>query len=227
MQAALYAREKDYYYAQCLMMQETENRTRAARHDMVSHLAAIQGLVEENKSKAIRKYAAALLGSIGKVKPLCTTGNVAFDSIINYKLRDAASQGIRLDIALAIPAAIDMELSDTAVVLGNLLDNALHAVAGAAEKLIRVAVDYRNASLIIKVQNTFGGEVAYADKQTSKQTSSGEEGRIISRKAGGGQGLANIRRAIEKYDGLLQTGYEGTLFTALVFVYVKEMKSEK
>jgi len=223
LEAALHEREREYYLAQCRIMQETAEQTMAARHDMVNHFAAIKGYAEEKKSDVIRDYTAALLGSIGELKSLSNTGNIAFDSIINYKLRGAALQGIRLDIALAVPAAINMELSDTAVILGNLLDNALYAVAGAEEKWIRVAVDYRNAGLIIKVQNTFDGEVVYADKQTSN----GKEERIISRKAGGGQGLANIRRAIEKYDGLLQIEHEGTRFTALVFLYIKEMRNVK
>ena len=217
LEAALYAQEKDYYYTQCRMMQETEEQTKAARHDMISHLAAIKGYAEENKSEAVRDYAASLLGSMAQVQSLCNTGNIAFDSIINYKLRNAKADNIHLTIRLTIPPILNIELPDIATILGNLLDNALNAVAAVTEKSIIVDIEYSRQILFIMVKNTFNGEVAYA-----VDGGGNGERRIISRKTGGGHGLANIRRAIEKYNGNLNITHEGALFSVAILLYISE-----
>ena len=197
-------------------MQETAEQTRAARHDMVSHLAAIKGYAEEHKSEAIRDYTASLLGSIGELKSLSNTGNIAFDSIINYKLRNAKADNIRLIIRLDLPPVLNVHLPDTATILGNLLDNALDAVALAAEKRITVDIEYSRQTLFIMVKNTFDGKVACAED-------TGKGGcRITSRKAGGGHGLKNINRAIAKYNGNLNITHEGEEFSAAVLLCIKE-----
>ncbi|MCL2233248.1 MAG: GHKL domain-containing protein [Treponema sp.] len=53
--------------------------------------------------------------------------------------------------------------------------------------------------------------------------SSGGEKRITTRKGTGhGQGLKNIERAIEKYDGLMDIAHDEHTFTARVFLYEKK-----
>ena len=193
-------------------MQEAEEQTKAARHDMISHLAAIKGYAAENKSDTIHDYTASLLGSMSQTQSLSNTGNIAFDSIINYKLRNAKADNIRLTIRLLLPPVLNIELPDIATILGNLLDNALEAEA--AEKRITVDIEYSRQILFIKVKNTFDGEVTYAD-------GAGEHS-IISRKAGGGHGLKNIRRAIEKYNGNLNITHDGKEFSVAILLYINE-----
>jgi len=221
LEAALHEREKDYYYAQCRMMQESEEQTKAARHDMASHLAAIKGYAEEHKSDAIRDYTASLLGSLGKIKSLSSTGNIAFDSIINYKLKNAKADNIRLTIRTAIPPVFNIELPDAATILGNLLDNALEAVAQAEEKHITVDIEFSRQTLFIMVRNSFDGKILYADDAAKR------EYRIVSRKAaGGGHGLKNIDRAIEKYNGIMNITVEENVFTATVMLYISKSEDK-
>ena len=216
LKSALDAQEKEYYFTQCRLMQESVEQTKAARHDMMTHLAAIKGYAQENKVSAIIDYLDALLGTISETKAYSNTGNIAFDSIINYKLKYAKQENIQLAIRLAIPPAINIALSDTAIILGNLLDNALDAVAKLPEKEIKLDIEYSRQALFIHVKNSYDGIVSYA-----AGPGKGEK-RIASRKDGSehGHGLKNIKRAIEKYNGHMDIAHEAKTFSVTILLYI-------
>jgi len=222
LKSALDAQEKEYYFSQCRFMQELVEQTKSARHDMMTHLAAIKGYVKENKTSAIADYLDTLLGTISETKIYSNTGNIAFDSIINYKLRNAKQENIQLGIRLLIPTAINIELSDTAIILGNLLDNALDAVAKLPEKEIKLDIEYSRQSLLIYVENTYDGTVNYA-----AEPGKGGKKRIITRKSGSehGHGLKNIKRAVEKYNGHISITHQVKTFSVTVLLYIDEMPS--
>jgi len=118
------------------MMQESVRQVKAIRHDMKSHLAAIQGLSATCRAQPVTEYLGTLLGSMEETELYSDTGNIAFDSIINYKLKNAHAHNIKAQVCIKIPQALNVEFSDIAVILGNLLDNALDAATLAEEKKI-------------------------------------------------------------------------------------------
>ena len=215
LEAAIRARESEGYLAQLRLMQESMEQTMTVRHDLKAHLSAIGGLAAENKSDEIAAYVGGLLGGMGATKPRSHTGNPVFDSVINYKLRNAERDGIKPDIRLSILPNMNVEPSDVAAILGNLLDNALDAVARVENKSIWLDVEYNNESLFIKAKNVFDGEIRYA----------GKNGLPVTRKpCGGGHGLRNIRRAVEKYDGLIKIAHEGNIFSVKILLYLGQTR---
>jgi len=215
LRSALHAREREYYLEQCRMMEESLDRTRAARHDMMAHFAALRGIAAKNGDGEAAAYLDKLLAGPGEAAPYSDTGNVVFDSVINFKLRNAKRENIRTDVRLRIPPALDVEASDVAAILGNLLDNALDAVARVEEKAIKLRVEYSREALFILVENTFDGAVKYEREGGERQN------RLATRKPGGdhGHGLRNIRRAMKKYDGHMGIEIKGNVFSATVFLY--------
>jgi len=221
LEAALHEQEKNYYLEQCRMMQESAEQTKAARHDMANHLAAIKGYVSENKTADLGGYLDSLLGGISAAKPYSDTGNTALDSIINYKLKNASQENIRLDLRLLIPPALNVEPSDMTAILGNLLDNALEAAERVQEKHLRIDIEYSRGVLFITVKNSFDGEVRYTQEGGTKRIAAGL---LASRKDGRehGHGLKNIQRAVEKYNGQMKITHEGNIFSVSLMLYVKE-----
>jgi len=210
----LHDQEKKYYFTQCRLMQESVEQVKSIRHDIKMHLATIKGYAVTYKADKITEYLDALLGGIGEARLYSETGNIAFDSIINYKLGNTRQQNIKLDINLEVPPALNVELSDISVILGNLLDNALDAVAKVQEKQIKLNIQYNRETLFIMVENTFDGVVNYAQDKGEK--------RIVTRKDGSehGHGLRNIRGSIDKYNGCMDITHEGALFSVALMLYV-------
>lgn len=206
--SALHAREKEYYFTQCQLMQESMEKVKSVRHDMRMHFAALKDHTSGNQEATI--YLNRLLGDLGTSEMYSDTGNVAFDSIINFKLSNAESENIALDLSIAVPPNVNVETTDVVAILGNLLDNALEAVAKTAEKKIKLDIEFEKGSLFIKLDNSFDGEVKYLDQQ------------IVSLKKSDrhGYGLKNIKQSVEKYDGYLKMTHDENIFSATVLLYV-------
>jgi len=219
LKSAIHAQEREYYLTQCRIMQESVNQVQSIRHDMNVHLTVIRGYSTDNK--AVTDYLDNLLGSIGESKAYSDTGNVAFDSIINFKLKTVKDDNINLDIYLSIPEELNVEVVDIAIILGNLLDNAMDAVAKVSEKMIKLSIVYDRECLLIKIENTFDGTVEYI-KGTDN-----EGKRISTRKngSGHGHGIKNIRKSVEKYNGYMDVSHTGNVFSVGVMLYVDTVSS--
>ena len=217
LKSALHSQEKEHYFAQCQLMQESMEQVKSIRHDMKFHLTSLKGYVADNKKA--NDYLASLLGDIGESEVYSDTGNIAFDSIINFKLKNAKDNNIKLDIRLLIPSALNIEVADIVTIVGNLLDNALEAVAKVEDKTIKVDIEYNRESLFIQIDNTFDGVVIYG------QEKDGEEKNIITQKEGSehGHGLKNIQKSIEKYNGHVDITHEGNIFSAALILYVDDI----
>jgi len=211
--SAMHIQEKEYYFTQCQLMQESVEQVKSIRHDMKLHLATIRDYTANSKADEATEYLDGLLEDIGESEVYSDTGNIAFDSIINFKLKDALCNHINLQIKIFVPPELNIEVSDIVTILGNLLDNAFDAVAKVVDKKIKLDVESSKGSLFIKIDNTFDGEVNYAD---------GTEPVIVSRKDGGnhGYGLSNIRKSVEKYDGHMDISHEGNIFSVGILMYV-------
>lgn len=212
LKSALHAREKDYYFTQCKLMQESVERVKSIRHDIKTHLATLKDYTSENK--AATDYLNSLLEDIGESEIYSDTGNIAFDSIINYKLRDAKKDSVKLDLRLLVPTAMNVEVADIATILGNLLDNALEAVAMVNNKKIKLDIEFGKGGLFIKVDNTFNGEIKCFEAGEVKQIAS------LKNSDEHGYGLMNIRKALEKYNGHMKITYMEDVFSVGVFLYV-------
>ena len=231
-QATLHARESVYYLEQCRMMGEALNQTKAVRHDMKAHLSAISGLAAEGKPGEIVDYVGGLLGGPNADRAYSDTGNTVFDSVVNYKLRNAVRDGVRPVLRLSVPPDLNVAPSDLAAILGNLLDNALEAVAKVDDRTIRMDAKYLNGVLSIKTTNAFDGLVRYQGsrlggarfRDTYGETDANEKRLPVTRKPGGdhGYGLRSIQRAVEKYDGLMKIKYGKNVFSVAVMLYVAE-----
>ena len=215
---SLHAQEKEYYFNQCKLMQESTENIKSIRHDMKFHLSTVKDFATANKAEAAAEYLSVLLGDIEKSEVYSSTKNIAFDSIINFKLNNAKIEGFTPEIRLLIPPAVNIEVADIVTILGNLLDNALDALADAPNKMLKLDIEFSKGSLFIRIENTFDGIVKYSEGKA------GDAKHIVTRKDGSnhGYGLNNVRKSAEKYDGHVDISHEGNIFSVGVLLYVDE-----
>jgi len=214
LKAALHAREKEYYFTQCQLMQESVENVKSIKHDINAHLVTLKEF--SIGSKAATDYLSSLIEDVRLDEIYSQTGNIAFDSVINYKLRTATQDNVELDISTFIPPLLNVEAVDVVTILGNLLDNALDAVSKVDNRKINLSIRYDKNSLLIHIDNSFDGIVEYADGADSAGSS------ILSRKAGDdhGHGLKNIRKSVEKYNGHVEITHDDHVFSVGILLYV-------
>ena len=210
--AALQAKEKAYYLTQLELMQQSTEQMKAFKHDIQNHLAVLQSYVTSASDQDnILNYLEQLLGKVGKSDLYSDTGHIAIDSIINYKLLSAEQAHIKLDIKVLIPMDIQIEAMDLVTILGNLLDNALEAIAKVNDKWIKLDIEFNRGSLFINIENTFDGMVVYDDEKQVTTLKDGD---------GHGYGLENVAQSINHYDGEMKITHTDAVFSVVVLLYV-------
>jgi sensor histidine kinase regulating citrate/malate metabolism len=140
------------------------------------------------------------------------TENIDIDSILNFKIQEAAQQKIKIALDLSIPEKMSIASFDLAIILGNLLDNAIEAVAEMEkERQIKTKINYDKGRLIILVENPYQGERVKVGNQyltTNKESSQH------------GLGLENVKSVLQKYDGTMDITQRGNIFSVSLLLFV-------
>ena len=216
MKFALHKQEKEYYFSQLQLMHQSTEQIKTIRHDMKLHLTTAMDYNANNKTDELADYLKSILGDIEKSEVYSNTGNIAVDSIINFKLKDVVENNIKTDIDVFIPGDLKIEVVDIVAILGNLLDNALEGVAKVEDKRIKLMITSNKGNILMKIENTFDGMVQYADAKSNAPKT------ILTRKKGDqhGYGLKNIYKSVEKYNGHIEIGHKDGVFSVGVLLYV-------
>lgn len=214
MESAIAVKEKEYYHRQSEMLAEQYEELSKYRHDMKNRMITIQQMIHEKRYDSVLGYTEELTEKLDHASAYCSTGNIALDSIVNYKLAKMAEMGIFVEARVAIPQNLPMDGDDFVVIVGNLLDNAMEGtgrVEEGADRTVQVDISYEIGSVWICVKNTYNGclQRRGEDFVTSKKD-----------KAMHGLGLQNVRGVVKKYNGLLEFSAEGNLFVVDILLYL-------
>lgn len=193
------------YEKQMELIAQSVKITDMIRHDMKNHLIALQKLYSAHRPEEAEEYVSHILSSAHKREVFADTGNYMIDSIINFKLQAATDMDIQPDLEIMIPQDIKVSPYVVTVVFGNLLDNALTALAHCTkEKRLSVYADYQKDSLIVTIINSYNGTVKE------------KNGKLLSLKtaAGHGLGLASVEETLGENGGYLDLQYDGMIFQA-------------
>jgi len=207
--SALHTQEKEHYQLQYQLMQESIESTRAAKHDLNLHLNSLHEQFKSSPSDA-ESYLKKLIADNKSITTFSNTGNLAFDAIINYKLGAINANDAILNIDIKVPAALEIESTDVTIILGNLLDNAISAIANIKNPFINLKIDYTKGRLLIACENSFDGVVHYKKEK------------IISRydEKNRGIGMQNIRKAVERYNGEMTITHKDHQFNVEIMLYI-------
>lgn len=222
---ALYLVFKIYYMAhqqtdiikQMEMQKEFGEKTilgdeelRRFRHDYRNHMIVVNAYLESGKTAEAWEYLNTINGGINGVLNKIKTGNFVSDAILNSKAVSAAKFDTQISFSGRVPSE-GISSEDLCTILSNLIDNAIEAcekVSG--RKKIEIESGEANGFLILSVSNpTVNG--ANPKFRTTKKD-----------KLNHGIGLKNVERVIKKYNGTLDLGKNGELFTANVRVEMEE-----
>lgn len=205
--------EREYYYRQCLIMQKAVEDTQSFRHDFNNHMSILNEFISKKEFSSAEKYIGNLREDHQKyVSVYSATGNIPIDSILNYKLNSLSEKNIDINIEINVPTELPVEIMDISTILANLLDNADSALSKVEnDKQLKIRVVYKKGMLVISISNSYNGIVLY------------ENGEIVTTKKNRerhGKGLSNVRKAVEKYNGLLKFTHDENVFTSEILLYL-------
>lgn len=204
-------KERQYYFHQCELMNQMQENTASYRHDLKNHMMVLAGLAEESKITEIQDYIEKNIASLPTTKVYSKTGNIYLDSIINFKLSEAEQLGTKLQYRVEAASDQVIDPRDLTIILGNLLDNAITAVASVSNKTIHFLYRETKGRIIISISNSYDGTVIMKNQK------------IISRKKDTrihGYGLKNIEKTVDKYNGTVKILHDDNMFTVKLLLYV-------
>lgn len=172
---------------------QDEERVRSIYHDFKNHLLILQSETQDEKTamQSIR----SLQEQIEGYENYYHTGNEVLDIILRDKAKRAQERHIDFCAALSFADGGFIESLDISTIFGNALDNAIEASEKLPEerRLITARAGRVRDMLFILVENNafFSGDASgSASGKTTKED-------VFLH----GFGLANIKKAVERYDG--------------------------
>ncbi len=196
--------EKEIYFNQCKAMVNSQESLQRFRHDINNQFETMKVLLENGNTLELNQQISSLI-SDSTEDCICYTGNIVADGILNYKLGKLKRSGADIETELVIPQQTFMNTKDLTIILGNLLDNAVEALAQMNEgKYCYVGIKYTKGCLIVCVKNTYENEVTELN------------GSIVSSKADNemhGIGLKSVRSIVDKYGGIMEISHCDGFFT--------------
>ena len=216
-------REQNRLYSQQLELcsQQAEEREslyleiRRIRHDLKKHLSGLLGMVQAGQTSEAEKYIMQMLdvGTGDRPEEVSRSGNIVVDSLINHAYAAAQKNNIQFNANVLVPASLPFESGHLAIVLGNLLENALEACRDIPDGkgFIYLDVSYVKDIFQLCIKNNY---------QTKRKKDN--IGHYLTTKNDTiyhGLGLSSINHAVANYHGQMDITDNDNVFQVIVVMY--------
>lgn len=185
------------------------NDIQKIRHDQKNYLIGVIGELHNGNIKN------ALL-SLEKEYNTISNETIQYSSessivhlIISNKKAVADNKNIGIDFSYRNLSRINISSIDLAIILGNILDNAIEATekVTTAKRTIKVFTAVQNDVIIIRVENPTADKVDIFNLSSTKEESSKH-----------GFGIISIRNIASKHNGNVEFDYKDHIFYTVVYL---------
>lgn len=193
-------------------IKEMDDKNREFIHNISHHLRVIGELALEGNSGSIVSVLNELDIELENNVTMTYSDNPVLNAVLIGKQAEAEKAGEEMDIYVE-PGTNLRSISDADLItmMGNLLDNAVHAAEEAEDRTVTVRIYTENdgSYSIVKIMNHYKGELNQEDGvfRTTKKD-----------KGMHGIGLKSIDSTAEKYGGYLECFAENGEFTSVLII---------
>lgn len=204
------------YANQLEIMLRGEKKVKALRHDMKHHMNELKILAARGENRAIEEYIGDMEEFITNPNEIVSSGNLEIDSVMNYLIRRAKEELRTVNVNVRLPKSVSHSF-DINVILGNLLENGIEAARQTDEKRLDIDIALQQGFLRIQVENSYDGKIVFDREKEHKRL-------LTTKKANGfhGIGLENVRKIVEKYNGIMEVCPEGNIFRVMLVLYISD-----
>ena len=199
-------RHEDELRETCGRMEELNRTLRAQRHDFKNHMQVVYGLIGMGEYKEAQAYIERVYGDIQLVSSALKTASPAVNALLAAKAADCGERGIRMETRIR-SAWQDLSLPgwEMCRVLGNLIDNAIDAMADPAlprrELLVEIGEDIH--AFTFRVFNT-------GSRIPPERLNDIFERGYTTKSAGRGMGLSIVLEIMEENGGEIRASSDET-----------------
>ena len=190
------------------LMQDGRRKIAVMRHDLRHSYRLISVMLQNNELDAARDYVESQETSLGRinVKDFCQTP--LLNAALSFYVSRAENLGIKVRTKINLPENLSTDESDLALLLSNLLENAVNACSKqkSGEKIISVMIQSVESQCVLEILNSCASPVHF-DEKNYPQTSN----------EGHGFGIASVKLFCEKYDAYSDFILEGEVFKVIMY----------
>lgn len=204
--------QKESYLREMNILMDSQKRVRGIYHDIKNHILVMRSYLAKNDYGNLGEYLERLQQETRQSVPQVYTGQPTVDSILNYKI--SAAKDVSVKVETCIPEKIGIDDYDITVILGNLFDNAIEACSklDRDKRNIKCSIKMIKNQVFITMENPYLGKILWSNGNPLTQKVD---------KANHGIGLQNVKRVVEKYNGILETTGENNIFTVKTMLYLR------
>ncbi len=206
------------------------NETRTLRHDFRQHLLVINEYASKGETDKLNEYISHF-SEVLSPSGITFCANGAVDAIASHYDSLAASQEVDVEWTLSLPTELPLPEADICGIIGNLVENALHAVADVPEsqRMITVKVQMlSDAMLGIDVRNPFTGTIRFDRNGLPRSTRNKGIKRAVRAATGAGSsslydnhgiGLTSVSATVHKYGGTMDISADDGFFNVAILLF--------
>ncbi|MEW9079966.1 sensor histidine kinase [Terrisporobacter glycolicus] len=180
------------------------------RHDMRHRLYLIKTMLDEGNYDEINNIIDNMNNTLAKTNIISFCKNPIIDASLSAYIKKAIKEDIKVITKIDIPCELNIDTTDLAVVILNLMENALHASLeqkSNEDKIIEISSKYSNGTLAFRIKNRFDGKVSF-----------GKDNLPVTSSLGHGIGMRSVKAFTEKYNSSLSCSYENGWFSTILFI---------
>lgn len=192
-------------------LQKKYTETCKVAHDIKRHVSSLKSLIETNGSgDKAQKYLSELTEESDRLYPALRNQNPMLEIILNTTMAKCKSNNIEFSMSIEdfeMPFISDMDMT---TIFSNLFDNAIEACKEIVKsrRKIRMIMRAQMGLIVIKITNPCA-DFNISDIKFGRST----------KKNHSGIGLSNVRKAVEKYEGIMNVKNENNMFcVSITFV---------
>ena len=192
-------------------MQALYERQGRKLHDYKKQISTLQELLRSGDTETAIEFTEHLAKSIAVEMSEVNVGHPVVNAVLNQQYRVAKGKNIGMTFAVGNLHDIRLSDDDIVVVMGNLLENAIHE----CEKIkslgktasVQVKLVEKDSKMIFTVRNPVVQKVEITDNKIKGTSIDGH-----------GIGLSNVESVVEKYGGTFAISCDEKEFTAVAMI---------
>lgn len=170
---------------------------RAQRHDFLNHIQVVYSLLEMNEGKEAADYLERIYSQLRTVNKVMRTKVTAFNALLQVKNAVCEERGIRLDLDIRTSLeGLPVPPWEICCVIGNLMDNAMDALADTTNGWIRLEVRETLRSFTFTITNN-GPSIPKEIRQSIFEPG------VSTKGEGHGMGLSIVRKTLAEFGGTI------------------------
>lgn len=178
-------------------LQEKYNTTREISHDINRHINSLKALIADKPIEKAEHYISDLIKETERLKPFIKNQNAMLEIILNTISDRCEKEHILLEMNIEDFKMDFISDMDITTIFSNLFDNAIEAC-------MEIPISERNIHVVIRKQiGLIVFRITNPCKNTTKMNHSGI-------------GLSNVKKAVKKYEGIINISHEENQFCVSV-----------